>query len=257
MNDRWRTIRVVEKPTFGNYGNIAKDELYYSLDGKTILYNGYPVKGADFDSFVYCLDFAKDKKKCYRNGSAYKDADPDSFEVLNQYFARDKDFIYSLDGVVKNADYKTFEVLDCGYEMDNKGERKAILSYSSDKSGIWWSDYYSHKPTLIKSSDKNTFQRIDDSFAKDSKTVYWRGRKIAKANPNTFISLNENYGKDDKNIFCQVSTLTGADYETFSVSKEKCSVNLAWDKNHFYDLEIEIDKKEFDEIVQLTNNLKE
>lgn len=239
MNNTWKKIRVVTLPKFGNAGTKEKDESYYSLDGKTVLFNSYSVKGAVFGTFVHCMGFAKDKNKCYRAGSAYKGANPETFEVLNYHFAKDKNNIYSLDGIVKNVDYETFEVLDSGYEISSDGLRVSKLSFSSDKSGIWWMDYYSYKPVLIKGTNKNTFQRIDDRFSKDDKQVYFGGTRLPKANPVTWKRLDENayYSQDQNRIYFTNNLLKEADAETFKVLPVSLSTGIlsyAKDKNWGY-----------------------
>ena len=114
----WKKVREAVLAKFGNSGTREDEEPYYSLDGKSILYNGYEVKNADFESFTYCFRFAKDKNNCYRTNTKYKEADPETFEVLNYHFAKDKNHIYSINGIVKNVDYESFEVLDNGYKTD-------------------------------------------------------------------------------------------------------------------------------------------
>ncbi|RYJ38028.1 putative membrane protein [Flavobacterium anhuiense] len=255
MNNIWKKVRTVTLPKPGNVGTIEKDETYYSLDGKTILYNGYIIKDADFETFEYCFSFAKDKNKCYRADSIYKDADPKTFIVLNYHFAKDKNNIYSLGGIVKNLDYQTFEILDCEYISSSDEIRNSKLSFSSDKSGIWWMDYYSYKPVLIKGTNKSTFKRIDECFSKDDKHIYFGGTRLPKANPLTWKRLHENtyYSQDLNRIYFTKNLLKQADVDTFEVLSIPINTGLfsyAKDKNWGYMTGSVISHEELEQIIK-------
>jgi hypothetical protein len=249
----WKKVRIVELPKFGKPGNRENDERYYSLDGKNVFCDDSVIKGADFESFVYCLGFAKDKNSCYRRSQKYKEADPKTFEVLNFHFAKDKNHIYSLDGIAKKVDHETFEVLDVGYEINNFGEKSATVSFSSDKTGIWWMDYYSLKPVLIKGTNKNTFQRIDDSFSKDDKYVYYIGARLPKGNPLTWKRLNQEtyFSQDQNRIYFTQNLLEDADSETFEIISipELGTKPYAKDKNAGYICHNAVSHKELKETI--------
>jgi hypothetical protein len=233
----WNKLKIMEKPGFGKQAAQGGDEFYYSYDGKTVLCREYPVTTiVDVETFVHKFYFAKDKNKCYLSGSPCKNSDTETFEALNIYFAKDKNNIYTRHGIVKNIDHATFEVLDCGYSTDSEGKLHEVLSYCKDKSGIWFMDYYSHKPVLLKESDIQTFHKIDDVYAKDIKQVYWRGKRIPKADPDTFVPLNCNYGKDERHIYCHNKMMTAADYSTFRVKNTE-NPTYAMDKNNAYYLD--------------------
>lgn len=235
----WNKLRILK-----HQKEAGTDERYFSLDGKSVLFDMEPIPYADFESFTYCGSFAKDKNRCYRVGSTYKDADPDTFEVLNIYFARDKNNIYVLDGVEKKLDHDTFEVLDDGLHVNGIRDSQ-MSSYSKDKNGIWVMEYYSHTPMLIKGADVATFQIIDASFSKDSKNVYYKGKKIPKVKPEIFTPLNCNYGKDDKYISCHNKIVKGADYETFEVFENKNMLTYGKDKDNYFYLDDFISEEDF------------
>lgn len=219
---------------------------YYLIPGHGACYNSYPVKGADIDSFMWCLDFAKDKNRCYIAGSVLKGADPGSFEVLNMYFARDKNQIYTAGGMQQKLDRETFEVLDEGFETDLHNRKRKITSYAKDRQGLWMMEYYSLKPTSVKGIDTSSFKRINDGFAKDSRFVLWRGKKVKNADPATFIAFNINYGRDKNHIICQDHILAVADYETFEAVATP--ITLAKDKNRYYWFSDEIPEAGFTEL---------
>jgi hypothetical protein len=222
---------------------------YYFIENAGVCYNAYPIAKADAETFVWQLDFAKDKNRCYRMGEAFQGADPGTFEVLNAYFCKDRNHIYNPGGIDKKVDYETFEVLDTGYELDELNKAKKITSYSKDKNGLWMMEYYSYKPVSIKGIDTTTFERIDSCYARDKKFVLWCGKKLKKAQPSTFIALNSNYGKDDKHIFAQDAILENADYETFGIIEN--NITLAKDKHHYYQFGEVISQQEFQELAEM------
>lgn len=219
---------------------------YYLIPGQGVCYNSYPVKRADIDSFMWYLDFAKDKNRCYIAGNVLTGADPGSFEVLNMYFARDKDQIYTAAGMQQKLDPETFEVLDEGFETDVHNRKRKITSYAKDRQGLWMMEYYSLKPTFVKGIDMTSFSRINDSFAKDQQFVLWRGKKAKNADPATFTAFNINYGRDKNYIICQDNILAVADYETFEAVATQ--ITLAKDKNRYYRFGDEIPEAEFTEL---------
>jgi len=221
---------------------------YFNIQGKGICYNSYPVKNADPETFVWQLDFARDKNRCYRAGEAFREADPATFEVLNIYFARDKNHIYNVAGIDKKVDYETFTVLDTGFFVDEEGRKRKTTSFAKDKNGLWMMEYYSYKPVAIKGVDAESFERIDDSYARDKKYLLWRGKKVIKADPATFVALNANYGKDARNLIFQDTLFRQADYETFQVFKE--NITIAKDKNTYYHFDAEITEAEFKDLLQ-------
>lgn len=221
---------------------------YHWVSGAGIYYNTYPVKYAHPETFVFLHGFAKDKSRCYRMGTAYKDADPDTFEVLNRYFARDKHHIYNREGVDKKVDYASFEVLDSGYITDEDGILRDATSYARDKNGLWMMTYYAYKPVAIKGMDTASFERINDCFARDNKQVTWNGKKIKKADTTGFTAFNINYGRDAGHIICQDRILDGADYSTFETIPQQ--VTLAKDKDNYYQFDRNITQDEFTALIK-------
>ncbi|SKA44220.1 DKNYY family protein [Chitinophaga eiseniae] len=238
-----------EKPTtWPSAKMLPAGNGYYIIDGQGVCYNTYPVKQADAETFVCHFDFAKDKARCYRMGEPFKDADPASFEVLNYYFAKDKYHIYNIGGADKKVDHETFEVLDTGFQLNEQGRPQKITSYAKDKNVLWMMEYYSQKPIAIKGIDTATFGRINGSYAKDSRYVLWRGKKLKKADPRTFTAFNTNYGKDKTTVFFQELALAGADHATFETVET--NVTIAKDKNRFYHFGEEITAAAFAECLK-------
>lgn len=96
----------------------------------------------------------------------------------------------------------------------------------------------------ILNSDPNTFEIIDEKFAKDKGQLYSDGKIIEGANPDTFVRIgNSGYIKDSKSVFVEVGCggsgysivfcfkkVEGADPQTFRFN----SINMPVDNDHVF-----------------------
>lgn len=72
----------------------------------------------------------------------------------------------------------------------------------------------------VEGADPETFQALDNDYAKDANNVYFRNFPIEEAKSDTFEVVDELWSKDDENVFCsRVSVhkkiVESADPETF------------------------------------------
>jgi len=227
---------------------VTSDCSYWVNEGK-IYYDADHIRGADFETFVYDGEFAKDKKYCYYGPIRLRDADVATFEVLNFAFAKDKQFVYTSGGKagatrVKEADVATFEVLDDGkvisWYLKNGDVEYVDEGYAKDKFNVYYQNGFS--PKVVKNADLDTFISLNDGmFGKDVNHVFAYGKILKKANIATWHKIIDiagvNYSKDDKRIFYLNREMKEADYDTFEVIYPNCPYSphqLAKDKNHFY-----------------------
>lgn len=88
----------------------------------------------------------------------------------------------------------------------------------------------------IKDADTDTFEVIDENYAKDGVRVYFRNIIIKDAEAATFEPINEYYSKDAINVFCsEISVykkkIEGADPYSF----EEVGNGFFKDKNNVYE----------------------
>lgn len=69
--------------------------------------------------------------------------------------------------------------------------------------------------------DINTFEVIDEYYAKDKFTVYRQGKPIKYSDSNTFIVLGYGFSKDKNNVYKYEGILDGINSETFEVFKNQ------------------------------------
>jgi hypothetical protein len=103
--------------------------------------------------------------------------------------------------------------------------------------------------TEIEGADLNSFEVIDESYAKDINHIYYDGKPVAGANPNSVElvtskintnSVNSGYLISGDNVFCYGDIIEGADPESFSYLLGL----YAMDKDYlYYDIDIKISRK--------------
>ena len=97
------------------------------------------------------------------------------------------------------------------------------------------SEYAAKKP---KGYDHATFERLNESFAKDINHVYFYNEILEDANPKTFRALDEDYSADSRHVWYRKDIIEGANPQTF-VAPEKnnsldISIDLAHDDHDYY-----------------------
>lgn len=148
--------------------DVAKDDVSVFC-GKTKL------KNADSESFyVFPLqtgkgtitaDYSKDKNNVYyRCKHIVKNADPNSFEIINSYFAKDAKHIFNNGRIApNNFDVNSFQSLN--------------FSYAKDKNGVYHITEFDEQYTKIENADIDSFEVINEFYAKDKNQVY-QGKDI-------------------------------------------------------------------------------
>ena len=97
------------------------------------------------------------------------------------------------------------------------------------------SEFAAEKP---EGYDPATFERLNDTFAKDINHVYFYNEILEDADPNTFRALDEDYSADSRHVWYREDIIEGANPRTF-VAPEKnnsldFSIDLAHDDHDYY-----------------------
>jgi len=153
--------------------------------------------------------YFKDKNNVYLGFSGkgtmvekIKNADPETFEVLDSCYAKDKNNVYCTSQIVMNADPNSFELLDYDYAKDANSVFQGLAVY--------------------KEVDPETFQIMNYYYVKDKDNVFYQDhhdyKMIDGADPVSFNVMNSNFAKDDMNVYFKGELLEGADVQTFVAS---------------------------------------
>ncbi len=160
--------------------------------GKGISNNGYVIT----DSAVYY------------EGKAIRNADVKSFKILkDDRYSTDKTSVYYYGGRITDARPESFRPLT---EMQTDNVNTAV--FWRDENGI----YYNGK--RIKNCDANSFELINNLYARDNRHVYFTDRVLDGAEPASFHLLSEGIGTDGKAIYVSVKrSATMADLDSLTM----------------------------------------
>ena len=97
------------------------------------------------------------------------------------------------------------------------------------------SEYASRKP---EGYDSATFERLNETYAKDINHVYYCNEILDEADPKSFRALDNDYSADSCHVWYNNDTIPGADPATFVVPESKndlgFSLALAHDAHDYY-----------------------
>jgi len=199
----------------------------YAKDSKRGYFKGigFPVKDVTSLAFLEG-EFVKDQYQVYFRQRPVKDADVNTFRVLNMCYARDtaQIFYYGFHSDLYNGIHKipckaaSFSMLEYPYSKDDES---VFCVY-----------------TKIAGADVNSFSVIGNSFSKDINHVYMESKMLKDADAATFMivphdenSLDEfNYTKDKKNAFWKDKMLGELDISAFKA----LGLGYATDGKHIF-----------------------
>lgn len=234
-----------------------KSALYW-IDGKTVMFRGYPIRGADAESFrFFARYFAKDKNHCYLGSSRIKGANASTFHALNLTFMSDDErIVVTMGGIIPDVDAASFAVCDDGVYCHSN--HRYAYGFGKDQFKVYYYDS-DGKPNWVKKADSASFKSLNDGhFGMDERHVFYGYASIAKADVNTWGKIggfNSYYSKDKSRIFYFNRNMTHADLATFEVLS--CGPNktqLARDCNHFYWNDNIIDENKFYQLLNKEKN---
>lgn len=130
---------------------------------------------------------------------------------------------------IAGADPKTFKVLTFNWDF-------SWLSYAKDKNNAYFFILRLDGGKLvcrkINSKSIESFEVLEDYYARDNDYVYYMGRKKADSDPKTFEILDLGYTKDINNVYYNGKKIEGADPKTFIAIPKSNKYGI--DKNHVY-----------------------
>lgn len=146
-------------------GNFSKDDNYiYHLENRTekleetkdlkFLMSGWG-KNENVYSYLYVRRI--------------READVETFKVLDDLYAKDKDHVFFNATIIPDADPKTFKVFEWKKEYGNKGEG----------TGSFWR-------VEVKGFDPENMKLLKKGYARDINHVYKDGNIVEGADPENF-----------------------------------------------------------------------
>ena len=190
--------------TYKDYGHRS-----YGWDKFRVYYAFEPLEGADVATFQVMeknTDYATDKNHVYYRGYILKGAKPKTFVMVNDQIARDGKDYYTSGLPFCVSDYKSFRLKDEHWCID-----KDYAYYIDTKV-----DFYG--VLKVSLGDYKSFSPINDTYAHDSRQVYYKNKIIKGADAATFnlIKDYEPIGKDKSGIYYMDILTDVKDYDKLS-----------------------------------------
>ena len=217
----------------------------YWIRGETILYRFYPLKGADIDSFSFYLgSFAKDRKHCYCTSTRLAGGNGATFRALNYTYATDGISVWTMGGKIKEADAESFVVCDDG--VHNVGSGSPVpYGFGKDKNRVYYYDF-DGKPNWVRKASPASFVSLNDGhYGKDDSFVFCGAATLPKAEVEHWRKIGGYYSKDAARVYYFNRLIRDADYDTFEVVDTGGFLQMAKDKNRFYDTDRVVSEADF------------
>ena len=159
------------------------------------------------------------------HNSIIVDADPSTFEELEDGYARDAQHAFLEGSIIKGADGKTFKCLEKRFSID--------------------ANHVFHYDTIMTSADPKSFKVHGWYLTEDKKDFFWKGQAIHVADKKSFVIIGDRenektqWAKDKYNAYYMgKQPIPNADYDSFhqigDISNLNCSGCYAADKYRVY-----------------------
>jgi len=143
---------------------------------------------------VLGMGYASDGQHAYLEGQALRVRDPASFQPLDRRFARDAQRGYYEGTEIADSDGRSFEIIAAG---DGDHVR--------DRAHVWHAHIEIDDPnrpahpavTLLAGARPASVRVLGQGYAVDGGSVWWRGRRVAKADAASFVLVEPSTDEAD------------------------------------------------------------
>ncbi len=154
--------------------------------------------------------------------------DSNKRDLWNNYYVKNEGEVYYNWKRIKDADFESFEILEpIKLETLYVSDGSSFAPYTKDKNNV----YFSWKK--IEWADPNTFEVLWWFYAKDKNNVYTEKIKIKNADSDTFKVLWWFYSRDKDGVYFSWKNIDWATPDTFEVLSRGYWKD--WNKVYFLD----------------------
>lgn len=252
-------------------GTIANAE-YFKENGEVYYKMPYfeiksKVKGADAktlenvgeDNMEMAGFFGKDSKNAYFIGKKIKDVSPKGFEILDAKYVKDDKNLYKFEtdslSYFSSNEIKTKKVSIDGLDVKSfkvlENNKDSYFDYYVDKGNV-----YIDKDNLekITGADRNSFEILGYSIARDKNNVYNKGEKLGNIDIASFKYFDNGIAKDKNRVFYmdERKDIKNADAETFERMGESYYFR---DKNNVFALKNDYSDSNYNWVLEMSKNI--
>ncbi|ERK55237.1 DKNYY domain-containing protein [Leptotrichia sp. oral taxon 879] len=239
-------------------------EVYYEMPYLEIKLK---VKGADAKTFENVGEdkmetigfFGKDSKNAYFLGKKIKDVSPKEFEILDTKYVKDDKNLYKFETdsfpYFSSSEIKTRKVSIDGLDVKSfkvlENDKDSYTDYYVDKSNV-----YMDKDNLkkITGADRNSFEILGYSIARDKNNVYNEGEKLENVDIASFKYFDYGIAKDKNRVFYidRHKDIENADAKTFERMGESYYFR---DKNNVFALKNDYSDSNYNSGLEVLKNI--
>ena len=252
-------------------GTIANAE-YFKENGEVYYKMPYfeiksKVKGADAktlenvgeDNMEIAGFFGKDSKNTYFIGKKIKDVSPKGFEILDAKYVKDDKNLYRFEtdslSYFSSNEIKTKKVSIDGLDVKSfkvlENNKDSYFDYYVDKRNV-----YIDKDNLekITGADRNSFEILGYSIARDKNNVYNKGEKLGNIDIASFKYFDNWIAKDKNRVFYmdERKDIKNADAKTFERMGESYYFK---DKNNVFALKNDYSDSNYNLVLEMSKNI--
>ena len=245
---------------FKENGEVYYKMPYYEIKSKVKGADAKTLENVGEDNMEMAGFFGKDSKNTYFIGKKIKDVSPKGFEILDAKYVKDDKNLYKFEtdslSYFSSSEIKTKKVSIDGLDVKSfkvlENNKDYYFDYYVDKSNV-----YLDKDNLekITGADRNSFEILGYSIARDKNNVYKKGEKLGNIDIASFKYFENGIIAKDKNrVFYmdERKDIKNADAKTFERMGESYYFR---DKNNVFALKNDYSDSNYNLVLEMSKNI--
>ena len=245
---------------FKENGEVYYKMPYYEIKSKVKGADAKTLENVGEDNMEMAGFFGKDSKNTYFIGKKIKDVSPKGFEILDAKYVKDDKNLYKFEtdslSYFSSNEIKTKKVSIDGLDVKSfkvlENNKDYYFDYYVDKSNV-----YLDKDNLekITGADRNSFEILGYSIARDKNNVYKKGEKLGNIDIASFKYFENGIIAKDKNrVFYmdERKDIKNVDAKTFERMGESYYFR---DKNNIFALKNDYSDSNYNLVLEMSKNI--
>ena len=244
---------------FKENGEVYYEMPYFEIKSKVKGADAKTLENVGEDNMEMAGFFGKDSKNAYFIGKKIKDVSPKGFEILDAKYVKDDKNLYKFEtdslSYFSSNEIKTKKVSIDGLDVKSfkvlENNKDSYFDYYVDKSNV-----YIDKDNLekITGADRNSFEILGYSIARDKNNVYNKGEKLGNIDIASFKYFDNGIAKDKNRVFFMDDRkdIKNADAKTFERMGESYYFR---DKNNVFALKNDYSDSNYNWVLEMSKNI--
>ena len=244
---------------FKENGEVYYKMPYFEIKSKVKGADAKTLENVGEDNMEMAGFFGKDSKNTYFIGKKIKDVSPKGFEILDTKYVKDDKNLYKFEtdslSYFSSNEIKTKKVSIDGLDVKSfkvlENNKDSYFDYYVDKSNV-----YIDKDNLekITGADRNSFEILGYSIARDKNNVYKKGEKLGNIDIASFKYFDNGIAKDKNRVFYmdERKDIKNADAKTFERMGESYYFR---DKNNVFALKNDYPDSSYNLVLEMSKNI--